>query len=204
MNPHIAGVHTYVWQYFTNCLHFNSFFTVQLPKYGMMDIVFVVDIYGIGAQKTLIINKFISSIIKRINFGVGDIQVGRLTADCPEISQTGLVPATSWTGVSKITFPGLSGLINKLDAFFVSNGGRHGAQRTVVVFVDEQEENVMDIISKLHSYSDMNIITIILGQEEKYILEETKTRKYIYVPSYDQLLKFTLPCLKQLCFCDAA
>lgn len=182
------------------------FFTtaVALPSYGVMDIVFVFDMFGIGAQKTLIINKFISSIVSRITTGMGDIRVGRLTADCPEITQNGLVPVTSWSDESKISFTGLESLVGKIDAFFASNGVRKGSRRTVVVFVDEQEQNVMDIVNKLHSLKDMNVITIILGQEEKYVLEETSTRKYFYVPTYYHLLKFTLPCLKQLCFCDSA
>lgn len=74
----------------------------------------------------------------------------------------------------------------------------------MVVFVDEQEQNVMDVVAKLHSLQNMNVITIILGEEEKYVLEETSTRKYFYVPSYNELLQFTFPCLKQLCFCDSA
>lgn len=177
---------------------------VPLPKYGLMDIVFVYDVFGIGAQKTLIINKFISSIVRRITTGMGDIWVGRLIADCPEMTHNGLVPVTSWNDNSKITFPGLGSLIEKLDVFFSSNGGRYNARRTVVVFVDEQEQNVMDVVAKLHSLQNMNVITIILGEEEKYVLEETSTRKYFYVPSYNELLQFTFPCLKQLCFCDSA
>lgn len=96
---------------------------VLLLKYGLMDIVFVYDVFGIGVQKIFIINKFILFIVRRIIIGMGDIWVGCLIVDCLDMMLNGLVLVIFWNDNFKIMFLGLGSFIEKLDVFFDSNGG---------------------------------------------------------------------------------
>ncbi|KAK3096894.1 hypothetical protein FSP39_004520 [Pinctada imbricata] len=175
-----------------------------LPPQQYTDIVFVYDVYGIGARKASVIHQFILSVLDNLDLKSGYVQVGRLVEICPTIQLVNLGGLDSQTSMtSSFHYPGITDLIKQLESYGFSqgNGARFGAKKTAVIFLDENEHDIMRAVRQIEALDNMNVLTIIMGDEEKYRIPNTDNKQYVTIPDYNKLPDYKYNFQSDACFC---
>ena len=150
------------------------------------------------------IHDFILNAVDDMDLQSGLVQIGRLVETCPSIKLVGLGGTDSLSSMrSSFHYPGIDDLIDQLEtyAFQQRNGARANAKQVAVLFLDEDEHDIMSVVRRIQNLRNINVLTIILGDEEKYMIPNTDDKQYVTLPDYNDLSDYTHNIQSDACFC---
>lgn len=168
---------------------------------GAMDVVFAYDSFALGSRKSQMINFFIHDILNSLDFSKGNLQVGRLTDNCPEFTNIPISAGKNLSAFANIVYPGISNLLQKMNSSF---SNRDDVKKLGVLFIDDSTEGIERAISVLKAGLDYKLMVIGIGEEKSTepagdLCSYPKHDYFLQVPAYSSLLRARSKLLDKLC-----
>lgn len=168
---------------------------------GALDVLFSYDSFALGSRKSQMINFFIHDLLNSIDFSNGNLRVGRMTDNCPEITD---IPIGSNVNISDFTstdYPGIPSLLKRMKTGF---SNRQDVKKLGVLFVDESTEKINNAIRVLKDGIDYNLMVVGIGDERITeaagdLCSYPKHDYFIQVPKYSNLLRARSKLLDKIC-----
>ncbi|XP_052101556.1 collagen alpha-3(VI) chain-like isoform X2 [Mytilus californianus] len=168
---------------------------------GPLDVLFSYDSFALGSRKSQMINFFIHDVLNSLNFSNGNLQIGRLTDNCPEITDIPISAGKNLSAFASINYPGVPNLLRKMKSGF---SNREGAKKLGVLFVDDSTESIENAVRVIKDGIDYKLMVIGIGDQQVTdsagdLCSYPKHDYFLQVPRYSNLLRARSKLLDKLC-----
>ncbi|XP_076104210.1 matrilin-1-like isoform X2 [Mytilus galloprovincialis] len=168
---------------------------------GPLDVLFSYDAFALGSRKSQMINFFIHDVLNSLNFSNGNLQIGRLTDNCPEITDIPISATRNLSAFASISYPGVPNLLRKMNSGF---SNREGAKKLGVLFVDDSTESINNAVRVIKDGIDYKLMVIGIGDKQVTdtagdLCSYPKHDYFLQVPRYSNLLRARSKLLDKLC-----
>lgn len=168
---------------------------------GPLDVLFSYDAFALGSRKSQMINFFIHDVLNSLNFSNGNLQIGRLTDNCPEITDIPISAGKNLSAFASINYPGVPNLLKKMKSGF---SNREGAKKLGVLFVDDSTESIDNAVRVIKDGIDYKLMVIGIGDNQVTdsagdLCSYPKHDYFLQVPRYSNLLRARSKLLDKLC-----
>lgn len=166
-----------------------------------MDVLFTYDSFALGSRKSQMINFFIHDVLNSLDFSNGNLQVGRLTDNCPELTNIPISAGKNLSAFAITTYPGISSLLQKMNSSF---SNREDAKKLGVLFLDDSTEGIERAIRVIKMGLDFKLMVIGIGDHKTTdsagdLCSYPKHDYFLQVPKYASLLRIRSKLLDKLC-----
>lgn len=168
---------------------------------GALDVLFSYDSFALGSRKSQMLNFFIHDILNSLDFSNGNLQVGRMTDNCPEITDIPIGPLTNVSDFASTAYPGIPSLLSRMKTGF---SNREDVKKLGVLFVDESTDKIKNAITVLKDGIDYNLMVVGIGdpritEAAGDLCSYPKHDYFIQVPKYSNLLRARSKLLDKIC-----
>jgi hypothetical protein len=168
--------------------------------------MFVYDAVSLGSKKSSIISKMVGDLINDLELGNDVIRVGRLTDNCPATAGSQPLSSEGVRALDSPDLPGLDSLLTRLrrQGFSKTFGSRSHAIRMVVLFVDDDTQNIEASIAEIKRLGNAEVFVVAIGNREHnatmaQLSSDPTEQHLVHVHSYAYLLKAKSVVLENLC-----
>lgn len=157
------------------------------------DLLFVFDATTLGSWKSQTVSQFIEKSTSDLNFATDMLRVGREIENCP----SGSVPlgsALQSSDLSNVHFHSFTDMLKRVHRikFLPENGGRQGAAKMVVLFVDPSQKmnygTYLEAMALKNSVDYLYVVSIGENMYTSRFMRLAGEENSLNVASYEELL----------------